>query len=328
MLRTSFASLVISNPPRFVQLIWRHFGDRFNVLPFPAILTSFVLAATSYFFAVATQLQPPPFPNLGFFLLSLIPLDLYCRYATQNVVTRAAPKIFYVIFFIALTCLIGIYASYSTQRLALPLQDNFYAAMDRTLGVDLVGFLKWVDERPLLAHLFGHAYATMAMQIMAPIIVLGMLERDRELRNYVTAFPLALAITIVVAALLPSTGAVWLSEHAHLNLLRFTGGTPVEHLRKLRVAGPYVIGDGGIGGLLAFPSFHVASAMTATLSLRSIKPLFYGLLFLNIGLIIGTVTEGGHYAVDSIGGIATAFAACWLAEKILARGAAPMKAST
>lgn len=323
----SFANLGIANQAKVIQQIWRHFADRFNVLPFPAILTTFVLAATSYFFAIATRLEPPPFPNLGPFLLSLIPLDLYCRYATQNLVTRAAPRIFYAIFFIALTCLIGIYASYSTQRLALPLQDNLYAAMDRALGVDLVSFLKWVDERPLLAYIFGSVYATMGMQIMTPIILLGALERDAELRNYITAFPLALAITIVVAALIPSTGAVWLSEHAHFNLLRFTGGTPVEHLRKLRMAGPYVIGENGIGGLLAFPSFHVASAMTATLSLRSIKPLFYGLLFLNIGLIVGTVTEGGHYAVDSIGGIATALAACWLAKKILTRDAATTKAS-
>jgi hypothetical protein len=46
------------------------------------------------------------------------------------------------------------------------------------------------------------------------------------------------------------------------------------------------------------------------------------LLALNVGLIVGTVTEGGHDAVDSIGGIATALAARWLAQKFFWRAGA------
>jgi hypothetical protein len=60
--------------------------------------------------------------------------------------------------------------------------------------------------------------------------------------------------------------------------------------------------------------------MTATLSLRALKPLCYGLLVSNFGPIVGTLTEGGHDAVDSLGGIATALAAYWLAQKLLAHG--------
>jgi len=244
-------------------------------------------------------------------------LDGYCRIATPSTLTRTAPKISYAVFFLAITCAIGIYASYSTQRLGMPLRDDLFVAMDRALGVDLPTFLQWIDQRLLLAEVFRHAYATMALQMVAPILILGFAEHEQELRSYLVALPLALILTIAVAAFAPSTGSVWLTEHLNLNVLHFTGQTPVDQLRRLREAGPLVIGNEGLGGLLAFPSFHVASTMVVTLSLRAIRPAFFGLLSINALLIIGTITEGGHYAVDSIGGIATAFAAYSLAEKIL-----------
>src|SRR5262249_33944192 len=81
------------------------------------------------------------------------------------------------------------------------------------------------------------------------------------------------------------------------HLLRFTGATPVDHLMRLRSSEPVII-NGGLGGIISFPSFHATVATLTPLTLRRYRGLFFALLILDAAMLIRAFTEGAHYAAD------------------------------
>jgi membrane-associated phospholipid phosphatase len=52
-----------------------------------------------------------------------------------------------------------------------------------------------------------------------------------------------------------------------------------------------------VKGIVAFPSFHVVWAILLMLAMPS-----YPLVLLNLLVIVSTVTTGGHYLIDLVGG--------------------------
>src|SRR5262249_28055347 len=99
-------------------------------------------------------------------------------------------------------------------------------------------------------------------------------------------------------------------------ILKFTGATPVDHLTRLRAAGPLIFTDAP-GGIATFPSFHTTVAILIPLTLRRYHRIFIVLLVLDAAMLGGTLTEGAHYYIDVIAGGAMAFFAHALARRIL-----------
>ncbi len=277
------------------------------------------MTASAYLDAQATGLTLPSFPDSSLFFVAVIALDLYCRFAASSFISRVAPIFVYSLIYLVATSLAGIFASYATQRLAMPLQDELFLSLDRWLGVDWLAFVHYVDDRPLLAKWLREAYASMAAQIITPVVVLVALERIHELRVYLLSFAIALTATIVIAAFLPASSAVTLVDGSLFHELRFGGRTPLDHLARLREAAPLNLENSTIGGLLSFPSFHAVVGALTPLSLRSVRPVFYVLCVVDAALLLGTVTEGGHYAVDPIGGVAVAYLSYRMARRIESR---------
>lgn len=295
----------------------RHFRERFVAIPTPAVRLSFALAASAYVGAQSTRLVFPPMPDPTLLLFALGALDAYCRFASESVFARTVPVVFYGVMFLVATSLIGVFASYTTQRLGMPLQDELFLAADRMLGVDWLSFVHWVDDHALLAGILRRAYASMAFQILLPVFVLGFLKRTDELRAYVLAFPISLATTIVIAALLPASSAITLVDANAFHELSFGGRTPLDHLTRLREVGPVSLDREGVGGLLSFPSFHAVVAVLTPLSLRSLRPVFCALCVVDAAMLVGTVTEGGHYVIDPIGGAVVAICSYQMARRIV-----------
>ncbi|MBG0810862.1 phosphatase PAP2 family protein [Methylosinus sp. H3A] len=277
---------------------------------------SLALMVSAYVGAKATGLTLPPFPDLSLFLVAVFALDVYCRFASPSLVSRVAPIFVYSMIYLVATSLAGAFASYATQRLAMPLQDELFLSLDRWLGVDWLAFVHYIDDRPVLAEWLRKAYASMAIQIIAPVLLLAALERIDELRVYLLSYAIALTATIVIAALLPASSAITLVDNSMFHELRFAGRTPLDHLARLREAGPLNFANSAIGGLLSFPSFHAVVGALTPLSLRSVRPVFYVLCLVDAALMVGTVTDGGHYAVDPIGGVAVAYLSYRFARRI------------
>jgi hypothetical protein len=301
---------------RFYDLCLDHLRSRFIAVPSTAARLSLAMVASAYLGEKATGLTLPSFPDPSLFVLAVVALDLYCRFASPSFVSRVAPIFVYSLIYLVATSFAGIFASYATQRLAMPLQDELFLSLDRWLGVDWLAFVHYVDDRPSLAKWLVEAYATMTAQIIAPVILLVALERIGELRIYLLAFAIALTATIVIAAFLPASSAVTLVDDSSFHALHFGGRTPLDHLARLREAGPLNLENSTIGGLLSFPSFHAVVGALTPLCLRSVRPVFYFLCVVDAALLVGTVTEGGHYAVDPIGGVAVAYLSYRLARRI------------
>jgi len=104
---------------------------------------------------------------------------------------------------------------------------------------------------------------------------------------------------------------------------------PVDGPRYL--IGPAAAPDGPIRGLVlhllaqgssrgtAFPSSHVAASVVASLcALRADPRLGWPIAVLTVGLTLGTVYGGFHYAVDGLAGVVTG-AAAWALSRIIWR---------
>jgi membrane-associated phospholipid phosphatase len=115
---------------------------------------------------------------------------------------------------------------------------------------------------------------------------------------------------------LPAAGPIVFVDRADFNILHFTGATPLDHLMRLREAGPLVMSNPP-GGIATFPSFHATVAVLTPLTLRGYRPIFAALLILNAAMLAATVTEGAHYFIDVIAGSGMAFFAYALAKRII-----------
>jgi membrane-associated phospholipid phosphatase len=218
--------------------------------------------------------------------------------------------------YLLITIVCGVFAAYSMQRLAFPLQDQLLASADRALGLEWLDYAYWVDRHVVIQTIIHFAYDSIRNQITLPLIVLAFTSRPSEVRTYLLAFAIAFTFTIIVSALMPAAGPIALVDRATFNVLQFTGATPLDHLMRLRQAGPLIMSDLP-GGIATFPSFHATIAILTPLTLRGYPRIFAALLILDAAMLVGTVTEGAHYFIDILAGTGMAFFAHFMAKRII-----------
>lgn len=200
--------------------------------------------------------------------------------------------------------------SYLGLTLHMPLADRWLAAADQWLGFDWPSWYRFVRSHALFNSILLFAYRSLAPQMIVTLFALpmsGMAVRNREFL-WATAF--ALLATVVISALLPAESA-WVWYHSdepiapgpwHDFLAMRNGRLAVLDLQQLR-------------GLVTFPSFHVA--MAVMLMRAAYRTRFAWLsLVLNLLMIVSTPSEGGHYLVDGIAGIAVAAIAILAARRL------------
>ena len=281
-----------------------------------AILT-IALAIAGPVIAIGTDLSFTTLPNIVLLIVGVMLVDILSRFAPQTRTIVTVQTLLFGILSLAITCFCAVVAAYASQRFGLPLRDQFFANVDAALGLNWLDFVRWIDKHPIIQQIFHAAYASLSAQVALPVIILAFLNRLNEVRVYVLAFTLALTLTITISALLPAAGPIVGIDLTTFNVMRFTGATPVEHLVRLREAGPLVLTDAP-GGIATFPSFHATVAVLVPLTLRRYTGLLVVLLMLDAAMLGGTITEGAHYFCDTIAGIAMAFFAFTLAKRIIA----------
>jgi membrane-associated phospholipid phosphatase len=299
--------------------------DRPSPISREAVICTAVLATITLIVAISTGLTFIALPRILPLVMAVLALDVLSQFAPQTRTVRAVQVLLYGVLFLAITCFCGVLTAYATQRLAFPLQDQFFESADRALGVNWLEIIQWVDHHAVIQAILNFAYSTMPAQIALPVVVLAFSDRVNEVRRYLLSFVIALTITTIVAALFPAASQITHVDKLIFDLLRFPGGTPLDHLASLRSAGPIAIGGDRLGGILAFPSFHAVVAVLTPLTLRGYHWLFVPLLILDAAMLCSTVTEGAHYASDTLGGCVVAFAAYFLAKRVGSRSPAFQK---
>lgn len=289
---------------------------RISPISFSALVITLSLLTAGTILSFVTQFTLMSLPNIVLLVIAVVTLDVLIQFAPQNRITTAAQHILYGVLYLVVTCVCGVLAAYAMQRMSFPLQDRFLTGADRFFNLDWLAYAQWVDGNALVQTVLRTAYDSIAFQIALPVFVLACAGRLHELRLYLLAFVIAFITTIFISALMPAAGPIEIVDRAAFQILRFTGATPIDHLTRLREAGPLMMADFP-GGIATFPSFHSTVAVLTPLTLRHHRVIFAGLLLLDAAMLAGTVTEGAHYFVDVFAGCGMAFLAHAVAKQVI-----------
>jgi hypothetical protein len=291
--------------------------SRISPVSRPACLFTLALATIALVASITTKFLLASLPNIWPLVAVVVIVDVALLFTPQSRISDAIRTIVFGFLYLVITILCGIVAAYAMQRFAFPLQDHFLANADMVLGLNWFDYAHWVDRHVAIQRLVSFAYNTISIQIALPLLVLAIFNRPVETRAYLLAFVIAFVFTIVISALMPAAGPIAFVDRASFNILHFTGATPLDHLTRLREAGPLIFRDPP-GGIATFPSFHATIAVLTPLTLRKHRRIFIVLLVLDAAMLAGTITEGAHYFTDLFAGTAMAFFAYVLANRIIA----------
>jgi hypothetical protein len=209
--------------------------------------------------------------------------------------------------------------TYVAASINWPMQDANLLLADRALGLDWLGYVRFVDSHPALAAWLNYGYTMIRWPIFAIPVVLVAIGRYRRVEEFTFAFGAALLVTTILSGLVPAIGVYQqigldpatlkhINPGAYLAQLHDLPPTRAGVLRHLELL--------NLGGIVTFPSFHAASAVLyvwALWPLRWFRPL---LLLANGLMLAATPVVGGHYFVDLFAGIAVAVLAIVAARSL------------
>ena len=215
----------------------------------------------------------------------------------------------------------GVLLSYLASTLNFPEQDAAFYALDRSLGLDWLAYLKAVDARPWLGTILGLAYASILPQIIILVIVLAFSGRGEAARVMVLAMMLAALISIAISAVLPAVAMfvhLGLTPADYPNLNPGAAFVHVADIKALRSGAPFLVDLSRTEGIITFPSYHAAIALLMLLAGWAHPWLRWPFLVLNLLMIASTPIDGGHYFVDVFAGLAIALLCHVAARRFLA----------
>lgn len=213
---------------------------------------------------------------------------------------------------------VGAALSYAMTALDWPLLDPQFAALDRHIGFNWVGYLSWTAAHPSIARGLRAAYFSSMYQTAAVIVALALLGQIQRLIAFLWLFILTSATVIVLSGLLPAAGAFVYHEPAAA--LRAVVGLDagvwhLDQFEALRRGSLTVIDFSKLEGLVTFPSFHTALAMICAWGFWTVRCARWPMAALSAVIIASTPSIGGHYLIDVIGGAALTVVAILLVNR-------------
>ena len=186
------------------------------------------------------------------------------------------------------------------------LWDADLVRYDRMLGFDWHRYHVWAEERPLVRAAFTLAYASLKVQMILAVALLGLTGRLLDLRSFVLAVVMSGLAAITISGFMP---AFTMYEYLPLGTVEradAVGEAYVHALQSLR-AGTFPLLDlAKAEGIVAFPSYHAALGLIFVRALWSVPWARWPTVALNALLIAATPLDGGHFLVDVLGGLAIA----------------------
>lgn len=260
----------------------------------------FVLAGFSFelhFFLIFVQ-----GPTIGF-----VAVRLLRRYPAIYAFAGAIEGILLM----ALAALFGLLVCYAAAAGGAPLVDRHLVQIDDMLGYDWQAYARFCGTHPWLLQGFRYAYGTNLTQPALIGFILFVASQEARFEKFVLANVVSVALTAAIFLLLPATTA-W-TFHGQETLasqllpdLPTTTNSWLGDLMQIRSgAGRHLT---RLSGIIAFPSFHCASAVLNIWAVWRVRLARLPFLLLNLAMIAATPIIGGHYIADLIGGAAVAWA--------------------
>jgi len=300
---------------RGASLAWRLFN--LNWLPI-GMMGAVLLAAISL---TNFSVEPVAFGITVAIALSLALVAYRHHYAKSD---RADPKLMFMVGAVAqvilVTAIVGP-LSYVVASFNWPLQDRVFSAIDYAFGFDSRAVLLFVNDHPALSGALNFGYNMIKWPLLVIPIVLATTFRFVRLQQFVMSLSVALLITIVISAFVPAIGnyqtlGLTASDVPNVNLTPFL--LPQHDIPAVREGLLRHLELFKLAGIVAFPSFHAASAVLFAWALSPVRGFGPIALVLNTLMIVSTPVIGAHYLIDVIGGtvlaVASIVSAKWLSE--------------
>jgi membrane-associated phospholipid phosphatase len=199
---------------------------------------------------------------------------------------------------------VGTLFEYLATSENLPSLDPSLDAIDRAMGFDWFSFFATVNAHPAVNSVLNFAYWSTTGVVMGVVVILCCKRDICRLGEFLAVFAVSLFCTLAIGALVPAAGAF--TQHASVGDI-FSRWPFFRTFQALRSDPTPILDFSDPQGLVTFPSFHAVMAITTTYALRDLRVVsLLCLVTLNSLAIISTLTEGGHYLVDVIGGIIVA----------------------
>ncbi len=294
-------------------------ADRFLVGAEPMLLFLLLASFVSFGGLATWKGQPIAWPEMGLELgpcVGLITLGVYIRVVKrmERLPTLLIALGFYVAFGKLVNCII-----YLRFPLGSPTLDPVLARVDAALGYEWAAGVAWLALHPTLGSVLAVVYESALWQLAALLGFLALSGRVRDLHRFMLTGSVSLLLTAAVWWLAPSLGpatlAVVPAEVEAAARLVVDRAYAVELLR-LAAEGNAVLSPSPLLGATAFPSYHlVMAALVARFTWST--PLFWPALVPSFVMVPATMLQGGHHAVDLLGGAVIFAAALWMANRLL-----------
>ncbi|MGU3536551.1 phosphatase PAP2 family protein [Methylobacterium sp. A54F] len=258
--------------------------------------------------------------GLSFDALSAVPVVLTCGllaagaafYRRVRPDERIAASLAHAAQLLAFTAA-AVPLSYAVARAGGPAWDARFLAWDRALGFDWQACLAAINAHPGLSAVASLAYGSVMVQILVALLGLCFTDRRAACRAFVLSIILAALASILISGLMPG---MTVFMHLDLPQAAFPNVPFIDdsHFLSVRDGSLRRLSLDGAQGIIAFPSFHAALAVTLAAALWQLPGLRWPGLVLNALVIAATPTHGGHYLVDVLAGTAVGLAAVGLAR--------------
>jgi membrane-associated phospholipid phosphatase len=201
--------------------------------------------------------------------------------------------------------------SYLVTTFNMPLRDQTLFWLDQQLGFRVIDFMNRVSFLPSLKVFLDIVYDSLGWQTLFAVFFLGWQEK-LLLRGFLLQWMLTTWMTLLMASVYPATGP-WV-----------TNGYPpsssqtryAQQFHALRSGEKKDIPLKTPVGLVTFPSFHTANAVILAAAFFSFPRLFFFFGFLNLLVVVSTMSTGWHYLSDVLVGIAMALFAIFVTRKL------------
>lgn len=198
---------------------------------------------------------------------------------------------------------------YAAVALRRPLADEWLAAADAMIGVNVPALVHWTANHPAVADLLRYCYFSLLPQLVLTPIVLALVFRQSDrLWEYVFHFHFCLLVTLAGLALLPAACAfTYYGFHSTLDQTHF-----IRQFAGFRDGTLTLIRFDDLEGLISMPSFHVAGALMVTWAFRGRRTWLIPIGAVNLGLVAATVMTGAHYGVDLVATLFVFATSVWM----------------
>ncbi len=247
-------------------------------------------------------------PMVPIGLLGLIAV-MYSRY-------RPAPALAEMAVFgakwIAFTTL-GIALTYLGASIGLPLMDSEFVRWDRALGFDWIEWVNAIATLPAAGGALALAYDSLLLQIALSIVLLAAARTPGRNKELLLGATISLLITTLIASLTPAMGPWIYFEHGITSPEQIAYAKDVMALRSGHSV-DFEIKN--MEGILCFPSYHTVLAVLITFAHRRSR-YFAAFAAANIWMVLSIPSQGGHYFVDMVAGVAVAVIALLIVRTLV-----------